>query len=414
MDFQTPSESFFKYIADNIRHVPAQLRLKAHGRNLDFDSDFAITQIECRQRGNHKLPRFMALGKSLFPSLLAYEQASHEAVADFHASLITRGSRLLDMTSGLGIDSLAFANHGCSVTACETDSLKAGLLAYNASLRGLGNRLSVVNADSTKVVDEADKGWDVIFADPARRSETDRRLYNLHDCSPDVLANLDILLSKCSMLLIKASPLLDITRTLLDIPSTRAIRTVSVAGECKETLVEAVPDGSLQLIEAIDLSPSGGINYRFSFLPDTVSKKPLYASSDDIAEGNYLYEPGAAVMKLAPWGELTDRYKGLKKLGESSHLFTAPLLFSSFPGRIIKIGAALDKKSRKTLKGSPANVVVRNYPVSADELRKKLGATEGKDEFIYATRLGNLPVMLYGERVNVRNGIRQTGQSDCC
>ena len=90
------------------------------------------------------------------------------------------------------------------------------------------------------------------------------------------------------------------------------------------------------------------------------------------------------------------------------------MLFSSFPGRIIKIGALLDKKSRKTLKGSPANVVVRNYPVSADELRKKLGVTEGKDEFIYATRLGNLPVMLSGKRVTVRNGIRQTGQSDCC
>ena len=399
MDFSTPIEAFYEFIAANLREDPKILRLKTHGKVFGFDTDFAITQIECRKKGGHKLHDFISNPHTLFPSMVAYEQASHESVAKFHASLVTPGTSVIDMTAGLGIDSMAFAKRGCSVTSFETDRQKAEILRHNAKTLGLEKHLSVINADSTVYIKERVEKSDVIFVDPARRSESDSRLYNMHDCAPDVLTIQDHLLSQCDILLIKASPLLDISQTLRDIPSTKRIWAISVEGECKEVLTEVSPVSSLQALEAIDLRHDGSINYRFAYSPATDSPAINYASEADVEAGNYLYEPGPTVMKLTPWGQLQHRYPSLRKLGSSSHLFVSPQLIEDFPGRILRIQSIIDKKSRKALKGSPANVVVRNYPLSADELRKKLCVKEGKDEFIYASRLGDSPIIMKGIRI---------------
>lgn len=393
MDFSTPEASFFDYISANLKGNPKDLRLRTHGKDLGFDTDFAITQIECRQRAAHKLSSFISNPLTLFPTTLAYEQASHEGVAKFHASLPPMGASVIDMTAGLGIDSMAFAKRGCKVVACDIDKLKSDVLKYNTSVLRLDN-LSVINADSTQYMAALPGNVDVIFIDPARRSETDRRHYNMHDCTPDVLTLQEELLRKCHTLIIKASPLLDITQTLKDIPSAKKIRVVSVAGECKEVLVEASDGATLQSLEAIDLRQDGEVNYSFSYLPGENTDKIIFAAEEEIVTVAYLYEPGAALMKLMPWGELGHRFPSLRKFGASSHLFVSSQHIEDFPGRRLRIESIIDKKSRKTLKGSPANIVVRNYPLSADKLRKKLGMKEGKDEFIYASRLGDTPILL--------------------
>lgn len=407
MNFKTPSIEFFNFIASNLNQDPKALMLREHGKNHPFDLDFAITQIEARRKGSHKLKNFIANPKKIFPTALSYEQASHESVAKYHASLASEGCTLLDMTAGLGIDSMAFAAKGCRVTSCELDEFKAGVLRYNVQVSGL-DTLMVINADSTEWIRQQAERFDVIFVDPARRSDDDRRLYNLHDCSPDILTNLDDLLDKCDSLLIKASPLLDISQTLKDIPNTRKITTISVSGECKEVLVEvATGVTSVEEALAIDLTQDGDTNYRFSYNPidpQNSSENDIaikFAREDDIHSGAYLYEPGATVMKLNAWGPLSIQFPEIKKLGVSSHLFASPVLYKEFPGRIMTIDSLVDKKSRKSLKGSPANVVTRNYPLRAEELRKKLGVKEGADKFIYATRLGDTPILISASRFRI-------------
>lgn len=402
MDFQSPSESFFSFISSNINEDPKSLRLKEYGKRHDFDNDFAIIQIESRRKAMHKLKGFISNPLVLFPTTLAFEQSSHESVALYHASLVDKTSNVLDMTAGLGIDAMAFATRGCNVTACELDSLKAEVLGYNAGILGLDN-LHAVNADSIEYLRSIEQNFGIIFIDPARRSDTDRRLYNFHDCTPDFLAIKGELLQRCRRLLIKASPLLDITRTLKDIPEAKSISAVSVGGECKEILVEADPNGGLQEITAIDLSQNGETNYRFSYNPNTPAfvSKPTLAAEKDITKGAYLYEPGAAVMKLAPWDAISSQFPKLKKFGLSSHLFVSPAFYDDFPGRILQVDSIIDKKSRKSLKGFPANVVSRNYPLKAEELRKKLGISEGLDNFIYATRLGDSPVLISAKRIRI-------------
>ncbi|MBD5355495.1 MAG: class I SAM-dependent methyltransferase [Bacteroides sp.] len=400
MDFQTPSTPFFDFISSNIYGDPKNLLLKNHGKSFDFNVEFAITQIECRQKGKHKLPHLISNPNIIFPTSLAYEQASHERVAAYHASLVKTGSKVVDMTAGLGIDAMAFAENKCNVTACEYDPLKADVLRYNAGVLKLDN-LTVVNIDSIKYIKEMKEKCDVIFIDPARRSKENRRLYNLHDCTPDILGIMDSAIKKCTTLIIKASPLLDISQTLKDIPATGKISAVSVGGECKEVLIIAENGASVQTYEAIDLSTDGRINYQFSFSPSHDGRGVEYSEKKDVLPGRYLYEPGAAVMKLNPWSELCTHFPGIKKLSQSSHLFVSHILFESFPGRILRIDSLPDKKSRQTLKGSPANVVTRNYPLSTEELRKNLGVKEGNDQFIYGTRLGKTPILIAATRIRI-------------
>lgn len=429
-----PSQDFFDFIAANSHADTTQLRLKGHGKNYDFDFDLAVTQITCRNKNKRKLGNFIVREKFLFPSELAAEQATHQAVAEFHRSIINENVSLLDMTAGLGIDVLSMAPKFREVTACELDTLKAEILKYNSDVCGINN-LSVINTDSIKWLEENDYFFDIIYIDPARRGFDNSRVYNFHDCQPDILKNLKLLTGRSNRLFIKASPLLDISQTLkdfnslllstsFDIPDKAneyklkhnqlspkgvvAIRVICVGGECKEILTEvAIANNDDKItFEAIDLAQNGKIISGFLYHDSILNVKqiankainPLFATLEDIVSGCYLYEPNAAVMKLAPWDKLIEKYPSIKKFDVSSHLFVSPVLYDDFPGRILEIERIIDKKERKTLKGLPLNVAVRNYPLSAEQLRKELNVKEGTDRFIYGSRI-KVPLLILAHRI---------------
>lgn len=394
------SADFFRFVRENADTDPTTLRLRLHGKNLPFDSDFAILQIECRRKCRKKIPRFLMYEKFLFPSATASEQASHEAVALFHSSLAGPGDSVIDMTAGLGIDAMTLAGEAHTVTACEKDELKARILKMNIATMNIRN-MEVVNADSIQWLAECGAKADIIFIDPARRDSDNRRVYDLRDCQPDILSCIDLLVSRCGRLIVKASPLLDITKTLSDLPQTSAIRAVSVNGECKEVLVEAqgcMDSHAELLMEAINLHENGEIISRLSFRKGEEADA-TYADMADLAPGSWLYEPDASVMKLSPWGVIAKKFPGIRKLDISSHLFVADRLMPDFPGRVTQITAIPDRHDLKRMKGEHANVVMRNYPLKAEDLRKRLHLKEGKDRFVYGTRIQGQPVIIDSRRL---------------
>lgn len=402
------SQELFDFIKENAGSDPVKLRLKGYGKKYDFDYEFGVIQIACRNKHKKKLGKFMSNERFLFPSELSAEQATNEVVAQFHADIVGKCDSLLDMTAGLGMDVLTFSGRCKEVIACELDELKAEILRFNCETLRINN-ISVKNTDSIKWLEENNRRFDVIYIDPARRNAENARVYNFHDCQPDIIKFQELLSERCRRLFIKASPLLDINQTLKDINNIVALRVVCVSGECKEVLVEVSSefDGTI-LFEAVDLSNQGKIVSRYSFREpcDNVLENQerktdiiVYAEKGDIIPGSYLYEPNAAIMKLAPWKQLADKYKGLKKFDISSHLFVSQYIYEDFPGRILSIEKLIDKKERKTLKDLPLNVVVRNYPLSAVQLRKELKVKEGSDGFIYGSRIKD-PVLILAKRLD--------------
>lgn len=392
----------FSYISDNICSNPNDLLMKYSGKKLKFDLKFATTQILNRKKTIRKLSSFLSNERFLFPDLISAEQASDERVARFHASLICCEKNIVDLTAGLGVDSMVFASNGNPVTAIEINPLKAEVLRHNASILNLHN-LNVINEDCQKFLEYHNDYADIYFIDPARRDELKRRTFAFSDCSPDITLFYRNIVESGATLMIKASPLLDIDAVKNQLDHICHIYIVGVKGECKELLIILNKDmNKSTMMTAVDLDDNGIIS-KFSVSESFKRLECAYVETNDITTGSYLYEPNACVMKLKASYALCNRFPGIMKVSPNTELYYSERLFSDFPGRIIKIDRILSSHDIKLLKGRKRSVVTRNYPMKPDELRKKIGVGEDPKNFIYAFKTGTKgrPIMIDGKRIEV-------------
>lgn len=421
-------EEYLKFIMDHAHSDVNALRLQYHGKSMPFSVDDACMQIEMRRKTAGKLPWFLHHPGFRFGTAQSAEQASNQNVALFHAFLIGRNRRVLDMTAGLGIDAMTIALRGNHVTAYELKTERVEALRHNADILGIDD-LTVVQGDSIRHLQQSEEHYDWIFVDPARRDSGNNRCFLLQDSLPDVVSHQNLLLAHADNVLIKASPLLDITQTLRDFSNVRSIIILSYKNEVKEVLIHlslsptslghaspgpaalgpdslvpssplsfsAEPEGEVRspsspLIQAIDLAdgtpafPDGEPAIRFQFRSGCAPQAAIsYASSEAIAPGMYLYEAGAAMRKLQCASQICARYTDIKSMAKDSGLFVSETLHADFPGRICTVKAILSAKQLKALKDSRCRIVSSCYPMSAADLRKKFRLKEGEDMTLYAT-----------------------------
>lgn len=148
----------------------------------------------------------------------------------------------------------------------------------------MGDGLSFLTGEARE-----QQSFSLLFADPARRSATGRKVVALADCEPDLTRCLPLLLERTACLLLKLSPMLDISQAATQLPGTQQVHILSVDGECKELLlvVGREPAADLQYT-------CHGSRFHFSF---SASEEQQAAPQLADAPGAYLYEPDAAVMK---------------------------------------------------------------------------------------------------------------------
>lgn len=392
------SQKLIGFIRDHAYDDVLSLRLKYSGKqaeNFDFDLDFALLQIEARRKTRKKIPGFLKHTDFIFPTLLSAEQASNEAIARFHTSLIPSNSSLLDLTAGLGIDDLSFAMNSVYVTACEIEDIKCEVLRHNAAVLGVSDRLTVINGDSISYIHNCNHGFDVVFADPARRNESGARVHALSDCQPDILSAMPEIMALSPRLLVKSSPLLDISFIRDTVDDLRHIFIVCFKGECKEVLIDIQKNESFSGVTVIDLNHDKEISrFHTQFVSSGNKSLVLYCDRKDASDYQYLYDPNAGVMKTCAWSSLVDTFPLLYKADPNSHFFLSDTLYKDFPGRIMKITTQPDKKALKALKGEKFNVVSRNHPLSAPQITKKYSLSSGIDRFLYAFRYRSVPVIL--------------------
>ncbi|MDE5806661.1 MAG: hypothetical protein K2H76_00975 [Muribaculaceae bacterium] len=314
---------------------------------------------------------------------------------------------MIDLTAGLGIDAMTIAANGNVVIAVEQDKNKANILLHNANVLELSD-FKVVNDDCINFLESLRSYPDYFFIDPARRDSANKRTYALSECTPDVTSIYRKLIEKGSTLYIKASPLLDVTAILHQLESVSEIFIISVKNECKEVLIK-MEQGKVwpPRLTAIDLDDEG-IKSSFSFEEDNSNEKkkvsPTIASIEEIRKDTFLYEPNAALMKLNAGKQICKHYECLKKASANTELFLSNDFIEKFPGRVIKIERFLTSKDLKGVKGKGYSVATRNYPMKAEDLKKKLGVKENPENFIYAFRVGvaGKPVIIEGKRMEAK------------
>lgn len=399
------NRDLFDFINTHLTDDPNSLLMKYKGKTLNFDLNFAIDQIINRKKGKKKLPSFIANESFLFPSTISYEQASDERVARFHASLIGKDKSVVDLTSGLGIDAMTISMAGNHVLAVEIDRLKSKILEHNAEILHLNN-FSVSNEDCLNVIRSLDFPPDFFFIDPARRDSDNKRTYAFSDCVPDITSFYKDLIGKGSILLIKASPLLDISSVRSQFDNITEIYVVSVKNECKEILIKIAPENTPNIeIIGVDLDDTGiissfSIDEPVNSIKDSGNAIPI-ADPDEIREDIYLYEPNSSVMKMNAAESICQRFDMMKKVGKSTELYISPILHESFPGRIIRINRKLSSSDLKKMKRGKYSIVTRNYPIKAEQLRKKIGVGEDPYNFIYGMKAGdkNTPILIEGTKI---------------
>ncbi len=431
----------------------------------DIDKQFVIRQIQARQLLKKKLPSWSENDELLFPKRLSLEQCSSELTAKYKSAKLRENTRkeisgsscgsegelftkvrentrkeiggsscnfvdrriLVDLTGGMGVDTSFLSDNFDETIYVESQAELCELAEHNFKV--LKKNIKVVNAKAEDFLAQCGE-VDCIYLDPARRDEYGRKMVSLHDCSPDVAELQDLLFEKTNTVIVKLSPMLDIDIIKKELKNIKEIHVVAVKNECKEVLVKTTRqrdnettsrDASMiPAIKRIDTSDENEAirrlyisaidlheDWKFSFTEDE-EQNAIPTFADEI--GKYLYEPGVACMKAAPFKLLSQRFN-IKKLHRNSHLYTSDELVTDFPGRIFEVinVVPFDKKAKKILSQqttdngqqslSKVSIAVRNFPLSAEALRKHLGFKDGDDFYIFGTTMkGEKKMLVLGSK----------------
>ena len=362
------------------------LRLKC-GRDR---ARLVCQQVKYLGRAKTKLPSYHS-ARCIIPPL-PYEQCSSEAAA---ASKRYGGRLCIDLTGGLGVDSYYFSRSFDRVITVERDPVLARVERYNFDRLDAGN-ITVENTSAEAFL-AAYSGLkaDLIYLDPARRSEGER-VFLLQDCSPDVVGLMPLLLEKAQRVLIKLSPLFDVQEALRVFAGhVSKLEIVSIGGDVRELLVELTPRP-----EKTEVGVNRNGEQRFVFRPGDISR-----GADEIGsapeEYPFLLIPDAAFYKGRLVAALFRQYfpELHRHLSGQNGFAFARELPESFPGRAYRIIGGepySPKRLKKKLKEQGVkriNLLRRDFPHSSEEIKQALGVREGGTEWFAFTEIGGKPMV---------------------
>ena len=427
-----------EFITQNIDADIRDLALRHAGRT-DIDLPYALDQIAGRRTARKKLPQWAATDGIIYPPHISMEQCSSEQTATYKAEVAKRlvatlapkspsdGNRetttpdgaghssprggwkgvaptlLIDLTGGFGVDFSYMARAFGRAVYIERQSHLCAVSRHNMAMLGL-TQAEVVCGDCTQIIEEMDDVT-MFYADPARRDARGGRTFAISDCTPDIIAMRDTLLGKACFTMVKLSPMLDWRKAVADMGGcVGEVHIVSVANECKELLlVMSRKYASLERIccvndgQTFSFTPEEAANATLSHNPITPQPhnpttvkphNPITPKPHNPITEKYLYEPNASLMKAGCFALIAQRY-GCRQVGADSHLFVSRQEIPHFPGRGFAIRAitTMNKRELKAALGGTgqANVSVRNFPMTADALRKKLKLKDGGDTYIFGT-----------------------------
>ena len=381
----------------------------------DEEFRFMVQQEEGRARLRDKLPTLVEQADWWFPPRLACEQCSSELTATYKTALIRqhyphspslcregRGGSFIDLTGGYGIDSFylsAFATEAhyveqdpelCRIAAHNFARTRPHLQVHNTTAEEFLRTLpDANNKDNENNV--------LIYLDPARRDTHGGKVFRIEDCTPNIIDLLPLLQQKSTVLMIKLSPMLDITAALRSLGEGWQVHVVAVRNEVKELLF--VRHFQLSTLTAANYAHDHWQTLTFTLQQEQEAQVSYWNLQHT---PRYLYEPNAAILKAAAFRFVSESYR-ISKLAPNTHLYAADHLLSDFPGRMWEVIAPLTSSMLKhlpeTLREQGASILTRNYPLSADQLRKKLKLKDSATQTIIGVRVADKPTLFWSRRI---------------
>jgi hypothetical protein len=277
--------------ARGVAHTPAVIA-RLCKKLPSNDVQWALRQWQYRDRAKAK---FTNADHMLFTKE-ALEQASHEEVATYHASLFPSNTPVADLTVGIGADLIALARRGPAI-GFELDEERATYARHNLEVHGLHAEIHVADSLTTRW------DFDCVFADPSRRSQEVRHR-DLAGYRPEPFA-LAKRMETMKIAVMKLGPLAkdeDLEALGPDLTF------VSHRGECKEALITL----------GIDCQPRrSAVQIPSGVRIDAGSAVPPQLSVPE----SYFFDADPAAVRAHCLGTLCDLF-GLAPLGSSPGYLT--------------------------------------------------------------------------------------------
>ena len=365
------TEEFRQSVLRNIERDPVVVALDKHVENASL----VATQVKYLQRAKHKLPRLYEAGCIIPPR--AFEQSSSEESANVKA---ISGRSLLDLTCGLGIDTMTFAERFDRVVALERDEVLARVVKYNLGLLGIKN-VEVVTTSAEVYLSQCNEHFDWIFVDPDRRSAEGKKMVRMEDCSPNVLDQMSNIERVADRLGVKLSPLFDVEEARRLFPCSE-VEVVSIGGECKELNVY-----TKALQERLRIVIAGVGIWEYDF--EATAAHPT-AAPFDIERAKYFIVPDVAMQKgrvaLAEFSSYAQIWSN------NGYAFAESLPDGKIPARIYEIERVErynPKQLKKKFKGVGVEILKRDTQLSIDAVRKATGMRAGSERMMAITTIGS-------------------------
>ena len=363
-------------IEENIARDPLQVALDGrvpHAREV-------ATQVKYLQRARTKLPRLYE-ARGIIPAR-AFEQSSSEECA---AATRLSGGCLLDLTCGLGMDSTAFSAHFERVVALERDEVLAEVVRENFRRMGITN-MEIITTSAEEYVATCKEHFDWVYADPDRRTAEGKRVVRLEDCSPDMVALWPALKRITERVAIKNSPLFDVEEAFR-LFGQCGVEVISLGGECKEVNIYA--DGREPMLAA-EAVGRARVEYLRSEVDDTPCEGEFAAE-----EYGWLIVPDVALQKARL---AVHALREKADIWSNNSFAFARVEPEGVVGRvepIERIEVFDIKQLKKSLKGRKVDIILRDFPMGVDEVRRKTGTKSGSEVRLALTKVNGKLYTIY-------------------
>lgn len=375
-------------IEENIERDPLKVALD---KNLRYAREVA-SQVKYLQRAKSKLPRLYE-ARGIIPDR-AFEQSSSD---DCAAAKRLEGGRLLDLTCGLGIDSSRFAERFERVVAVERDEVLSDVVRENMRRMGIAN-VEVVTASAEDYLQQAlERGerFDWVYADPDRRTADGRRVVRLEDCSPNMVELMPLIGRLTERVAIKNSPLFDVDEAFR-LFGKCGVEVISLGDECKEVMIYA--DGREPMLAAEAIA-RGRVEVTLADLERYEAEREGVAKEFDAEAYGYLVVPDVALLKARI---VEYALRGKADVWSNNSFGFARELPEGVVGRVMKIKQIYPydiKQLKRRFKGEGVDILLRDFPVGVDEVRRKAGMKSGSKHRIALTRINGKAYVIEVEAV---------------
>ena len=383
MDFsKLISSDIQNYINQNLNSDLNKLLLKKSPFS-DVTMQEIVQQIKGSKTAEKKFP-FLTKEGIVFPPNLNLEQASSQSTAEYKAQNLT-GKSFLDLTCGFGIDAYFLSKNFDEVTLIEQNSELISIVENN--WKTLGRKANFINENleifleslRDPQIDNFNK-FDVVYLDPARRDQQNKKKFLLEDLSPNLLEIQEKLHSITDKIIVKLSPLIDISYLISELKNITEIQIIAVRNEVKELVLiiennQSTDNQQPTTIKCINLE-SNEPEFSFNFNDEKSAKSEFSESS------KFLFIPNNSILKAGAFNIISEKF-GLKKLHPNTHFYTSEHNIENFPGRVLQI----EKIEAKDLKkGEKYNIVSKNYPLKPEEIKKKYKLNDGGNHYLIFTQ----------------------------